>query len=138
MSPWIPVFVTAGLGLTGLVLQALMFAFYSGKQAAFARAQESVVERLLAKMDAADADALELAEERGGLTARLEHVERHTSKIDDMKTSLITLTAKLDAVAATAERSQEAVRHDISSLQRQIQALMTGSGGAVVEIHKPR
>lgn len=137
MSPWIPVLVTSALGLLGLVLQALMFAFYSGKQAAFAATQKTMVDRLLAKMDANDADAIELAEERGGLIARLQHVERHTSKIDDINAGLINLAASVKASAERGERAHDQVRQDISSLQRQIQALMTGAGGAVVEIRRP-
>ncbi len=137
MSPWIPVVVSVAALVVGLALQGLGYAYFLGRMKEGHDSTSRLVESLIRRMEKNDESALSRAEEKGDLNARLEHVEGNTAGIADLRMSLVKLNAQFEAHSGDARRNAELIRTDMSALQRQIQALMTGKGGAVIRIDSP-
>ncbi len=137
MSPWVPVVVSVAALLVGLLLQGLGYAYFLGRMKAGHDSTAQLVASLIRRMEKNDESALARAEEKGDLNARLVHVEDHTAGIGPLGTEFAKLSERFEGFAKRSEESSALIRTDMSSLQRQIQALMTGKGGAVIRIDSP-
>jgi hypothetical protein len=137
LSPWVPAIIAVVTLIIGLVLQGLGYAYFLGRMKEGHESTTRLVESLIRRMEKNDDAALNRAEEKGDLNARLEHVENHVASIGELKTGIVRLVAQFEAHASRSEAGQQNIRTDMSALQRQIQNLMTGAGGSVIHI-EPR
>lgn len=135
-SPWIPVIVTAVLGGIGLALQAVAFAFFMGRFKAEAGFTRELVGTLLKRDDDQRASAEDRAEARGQLIARLEEVERNTNGVQNLQIRVGQIDERLAGMRRDAEAFTGATSRQLDSVQRQLTALVSGSGGAVIRIEK--
>lgn len=136
-SPWIPVLVTVFLGLCGLGLQGIIFAFFMGKMKVSQEITEKLVDGLVQRMNTTADEERGRAREDGALGARLDQVQQQTAGIEHLRETVTRLDERFAGFSGRVDEGHEALRRDLTGLQRQLGALVSGSAGAVVEIHRP-
>lgn len=137
VSPWIPVLVTAILGLVGLAIQGALFGHFTGRLKAGQEFTRELVNAMLTKDRQREEAALRAAEEKGALLARIENVERNTAGVSELRETVSRMDERLGSLSRAVEEGAAQTNRHLDSVQRQIGSLVTGAAGAVVEIHKP-
>lgn len=138
MSPWIPVLVSIFVFVFGLAVQGVGAAYFLGRMKEGQNNTTKLVDALLSRMASFDSLMLAEAQSRGDVSARLIALERNTAGMAVMRDEVIKLGAEFAAHAKVTQDAGERVRGDISNVTRQLAAIMNGSAGSVIEIHRPR
>lgn len=134
VSPWLPVILSGLVLLIGIGVQLAAFAYFTGRMKGGQDATNALVSGLISRMDSFDRGALSRAEEKGDLSARLDHVEKNTNAVAGMAKDLTRLDERFAGFERRASDRDEIYRTHFDSIQRQIAALATGSAGTVVEL----
>lgn len=138
MSPWLPVIISLGGFGLALAIQLAAFAYFTGKTKGSNDALASMVTRLMARVDSVESARLDHATDRGDLGARLEHVERHASKIDTMASELTRLAERFAGFEKRADDRAASERLHLESLSRQLANLAAHGPGELVELPPAR
>jgi len=155
VSPWIPVIVTVTIFLVGLAAQGMMFAFFMGKMKTQvdslktqserdAAAQDklmelhrttlqTIIDSLLRRMEDSDQFFTRARGEYEALKAKVEHIDRNTAGLQDLREELARLGARFDAHHEGQNQDMAAIKRDITSIQRQLATLAVSGPGKVVE-----
>lgn len=133
-SPWLPVVISIVVLLVGVAVQLAAFAYFTGRMKGGQDATNALVAGLISRMDTFDKSSINRAEEKGDLSARLEHLERNTSALVGMGNDLARLDERFVGFERRANDRDEHYRISLDSIQRQIGALATGAAGRVVEL----
>lgn len=145
MSPWIPTVVTVALGLIGLSIQGMLFAYFVGrmKEAQVGQANlvktfqeftEKTIDALLTRMSDLDAMAAESRGDRSALNARLTAVERNTDGLQSLRESFAGHKASFDAHRERTESGLAQVQRQLDGIHRQLANIATGKLGEVIEL----
>lgn len=134
VSPWLPVIISGVVLLIGVGVQLAAFAYFTGRMKGGQEATNALVLGLINRMDAFDKGALNRAEEKGDLSARLDHVEKNTEGLGSIREQLVRLTERFEGAERTATARDETYRSHFDSLGRQMQGLAGMGPGRVLEL----
>lgn len=144
-SPWIPVFLSLGFGLSGFVIQGLLFAYFLGRMKAQQEAQKDLVDTLKsftsqaldglnARMSKVDTFTSTASTERAGLSARLQNVEDKTAGLPAFREDFAGFSARTIAHQERLESDVSRVSDGVNSLQRQVANLATVGPGKLLKM----
>lgn len=144
-SPWIPVLLSLGFGLSGFVIQALLFAYFLGRMKAQQESQKDLVETLKsftsqaldglnARMSKVDTFTATASTERAGLSARLKGVEDKTEGLPAFREEFAGFSARTIAHQERLESDVRRVSDGVTSLQRQVGNLAIHGPGQLVKL----
>lgn len=149
MSPWIPVIVTIVLGLAGLGIQGLVFAYFLGRMKehqqgqaqlvqTFQRFTESALEALTTRMSAMDKFASDSTAHRSELAARLGAIEASAEGMPRFREEFAEHRAEARAHMRRMESDVARVNMALEGLQRQVGSLATHGPGKLIELPAER
>lgn len=147
MSPWVPVFVTVALGLTGLGIQALLLAYFIGKMkeqqtgqrelvGVFQKFTDKAIGALTDRMGALDKMNAESGSDRATLGARLTAVERNTDGLQSLRETFAGHSAAFQAFKERSEGHQGKVDRELAGIHRALGNIAMGRASEVVQLGK--
>jgi len=145
VQPWIPVFVTIGLGVIGLAIQGALLAFFIGRMkenqlgqaalvAAFQAFTAQTITGLMERMKTVDEVGAATIADRAAINARLMGLERQTEGMPQLREDFAAHRAKAEAHQDRVEAELGRILTAQESAQRQLQTLALRQPGKIVEL----